>query len=46
MSAKNVKRGDARKKREEEQAQKVVKGIFVGLIVLAVLAMVCFSVWG
>ncbi len=46
MSTNRVKKSEARKKREEEQAQKVIKGIFIGLIILAVLAIVCFSIWG
>ncbi len=46
MSTKKVKRSAAREKREEEQARKVIKGIFVGLIILAVLAIACFSIWG
>ncbi len=43
MSVKKDRRNAAKEKREEEQAQKVVKGIFIGLIVLAIIAMVAFS---
>ena len=46
MSTKKVKRSAAREQRVQEQAQKVIKGIFVGLIILAVLAIACFSIWG
>lgn len=46
MSTKKEKRSAAREKRQEEQAQKVIKGIFVGLIILAVVAIACFSIWG
>lgn len=46
MSTKKVKRNEAREKRQEKQAEKVVNGIFIGLIALAVIAIVCFSVWG
>lgn len=46
MSTRKVKRSAAKEKREEEQAQKVIKGIFIGLIILAVLAIACFSIWG
>ena len=33
-------------KREEEKANKVVKGIFIGLIVLALITMVGYAVYG
>ncbi len=46
MSTKKMNRNAAKKKHEEEKAEKVIKGIFIGLIILAVLTIVCFSVWG
>ena len=33
-------------KREEDKANKVVKGIFIGLIVLALITMVGYAVYG
>lgn len=33
-------------KREEEQANRVVKGIFVGLLVLALITLVGYAVYG
>lgn len=35
-----------RSKREEEQANRVVKGIFVGLLVLALITLVGYAVYG
>ncbi len=45
MSQKSKQKHVAREKREEQQAERVVKGIFIGLIVLAVIAMICYSIW-
>lgn len=33
-------------KREEEQANRVVKGIFIGLLVLALITLVGYAVYG
>lgn len=46
MSQRSQQRHAARERREEQKAERVVKGIFIGLIALAVVAMVAYSVWG
>ncbi|WP_455674316.1 hypothetical protein [Phocaeicola sp.] len=33
-------------KREEQRANKIVKGIFIGLIVLALITMVGYAIYG
>jgi hypothetical protein len=43
MSTKKEQRAAAREKREQAQAQRVIKGIFLCLILLAVVFIVVFS---
>lgn len=45
MSQKRQQKHEAHERREEQKADCVVKGIFIGLIVLAVIAMIVYSVW-
>ncbi len=45
MSQKRQLKHEAHERLEEQKADRVVKGIFIGLIVLAVIAMVVYSVW-
>ncbi len=46
MSQRNQQKHAARERREEQKAERIVKGIFIGLIALAVIAMIAYSVWG
>ncbi len=46
MSQRSQQKHAARERREEQKADRVVKGIFIGLIVLAVVAMIAYSVLG
>ena len=46
MSQRSQQKHAARERREEQKADRVVKGIFIGLIVLAVIAMIAYSVLG
>lgn len=45
MNKKHKARKSARDVREEQQAKRVVNGIFVGLIALMVLSLVAYYVW-
>lgn len=46
MSQRSQQKHAARERREEQQANRIVKGIFIGLIVLGVIALIASSVWG
>lgn len=41
-----AKKKAAISKREEEKAQRVIKAVFVSLLILALLMLVVFSFWG
>jgi|GEM_PF-973601 len=45
MSKKHQMKIKAREAREEKQAQKVIKGLFITLVLLAVLIMVGYSIF-
>ncbi len=45
MSQKKHLKQETRERYEKQKADRVVKGIFIGLIVLAVIAMIAYSVW-
>ena len=46
MSQKNQQKHTAHERREEQKADRVVKGIFISLIALAVIAMIAYSMLG
>ncbi len=46
MSQRSKKNQTIRKQREEQRAEKIVKGVFIGLIILAIISVICFSIWG
>lgn len=46
MSRRSQQKHAARERREEQKANRIVKGIFIGLIALGVIALIASSVWG